>query len=280
MPSIPRSCHNRGMMQSLLPTLLSSILAGFLATHLINRLLLRWDQDLSLLGAFGRCARCGGNLPWQAILPGLELVGYRVLPTCGHAMPLWRGAMLVVVTGASVGLALLYQGAPWLELSQTLLLFYLLLPLTVIDLRSLEVESRIVVAGIVLRFCSLALLAPQQLAPMVGGALMGAGLFALVGFFYQTLRGRSGLGEGDVAVMGLLGAFVGWHGILPVAGLAALCGLLIGTPIMLALRRPLSSPIPFVPFLALSGLAIRLSQTLWLNELWRWMASLNLGPPG
>ncbi len=268
------------MMQAPLLVLLTSLLAGLLATHVINRLLIRWGLGLSLWGAPGRCARCGGNLPWQVVLPGLEFVGHRVLPTCGHAIPPWRVGTLMVVVGGSAALALLYGGSSWLELSQSLLLFYLLLPLTVIDLRTLEVESRIVVAGIVLRFGCLALFAPHQLASMIGGALMGAGLFAMVDFFYQTLRGRTGLGEGDVAVMGLLGAFVGWQGILPVAGLAAVCGVLIGVPAMLVMRRPLSSPMPFVPFLALAGLAMRLSQTLWQEPLWRWMDSLKLGPLG
>lgn len=267
-------------MQPLLPVLLSSILAGYFATHIINRLIIRWEMDMPLLGAIGRCAWCGGSLPWQAALPGLELTGYGVLPTCGHAIPRWRGGTLLGVVAGSALLALLYRNAPWLELSQTLLLFYLLVPMVVIDLRTLEVESRIVVAGILLRFVSLTLFAPQQLAPMVGGALMGAGLFAMVDFFYRTLRGRTGLGEGDVAVMGLLGAFVGWQGILPLAGLAAICGVLIGAPAMLMLRRPLSSPMPFVPFLALAGIVMRLGQNLWQGELWRWLASLKLGPLG
>ena len=268
------------MMQPLLPVLIASILSGFVATHVINRLLLRWGMGQSLLRDLGSCAWCGGSLPWQAVLPGLEFVGYRVLPTCGHAMPPWRAATLFGVIGGSAALALLHLDSSWLELSQTLLLFYLLIPLTAIDLRTLEVESRIVVAGIALRFFSLALFAPHQLAPMLGGALMGAGLFAMVEFFYQTLRGRSGLGEGDIAVMGLLGAFVGWQGILPVAGLAAVFGVLIGAPAMLVLRRPLSSPIPFVPFLALAGVAVQLSQTLWREQLWRWMDWLRLGPLG
>ncbi len=265
------------MMHPLLPVLLSSILAGYLATVVINRMLLCWALDKSIFAAPGRCAWCGGALPWQAVLPGLELIGRRVVPACGHAMPFWRVGTLLALVGGSAGLALLYRGGSWLELSQTLLLFYVLLPLTVIDLRTLEVDARIVVAGIALRFACLALLAPQQMVAMIGGMLMGAGLFAMVGFIYQALRERSGLGEGDAAVMGLLGAFVGWQGVAPVAGLAAVGGVLIGAPVLLVLRRSLASPLAFVPFLAASGLAVRLSQTLWQEQWWAWVSSLSLG---
>ena len=146
------------MMDTLLPVLLSSIFAGYLATLVINRMLLCWALDKSILAAPGRCAWCGGSLPWQAVLPGLELIGRRVLPACGHAMPFWRVGTLLALVGGSAGLALLYGGGSWLELSQTLLLLYVLLPLTVIDLRTLEVDARIVVGGIALRFACLALL--------------------------------------------------------------------------------------------------------------------------
>ena len=97
----------------------------------------------------------------------------------------------------------------------------------------------------------------------------------MVELIYRTARNRMGLGEGDAAVMGLIGFFVGWQGVLPVVGLAALSGLIVGFPVLLLRREPASStPIPFVPFLAAAGMAVFLVQNLGLPE---WLGRLPFG---
>ncbi len=267
-------------MHAFLSLLVPALLAGYLMTLLMNRMLLRWPAGKSLFGSWGRCALCGGKLPWQAVLPGLELIGYKALPTCGHRLPAWRILNLAAMLGASGWLAYLYAGHSFLGLTQALLLCYVLMPLAAIDTGALEVEPRVVMTGVGLRFLALALFQPQQLVPMIGGMLMGAGLFAMVDFFYHALRGRPGLGEGDAAVMGLIGAFVGWQGVLPVAALAAVAGLAVGLPLLLAFRRSLATPIPFVPFLSAAALIVYLGQSLWADAWWAWIFSLRPGIGG
>ena len=145
----------------------------------------------------------------------------------------------------------------------------------VIDLRTLTVETRLVLIGLALRAVGLAIFQRSLLLPMGGGMLIGAGLFTMVELIYRAARNRVGLGEGDAAVMGLIGFFVGWQGVLPVVGLAALSGLIVGFPLLLLRREPTSStPIPFVPFLAAAGMAVFLSQNLGLPE---WLGRLPFG---
>jgi prepilin signal peptidase PulO-like enzyme (type II secretory pathway) len=148
------------------------------------------------------------------------------------------------------------QGAA--ALAQALLLWCLVYPLAVVDLLTLTVEAPLLLAGLALRLAMVLIWQPAQALDMVGGALGGAGLLYLVGFAFRTLRGREGLGEGDAAVMALVGAFVGWQGLLPVVLLASVAGLLVGFPALLALRKPLHTPLPFAPFLCLAGLTIHL----------------------
>ncbi|MCZ6626937.1 MAG: A24 family peptidase [SAR324 cluster bacterium] len=267
-------------MTSLTLVLAAALFAGYAMTFLLNRMLLRWPAGKTLFGNWGRCARCAGPLPWQALLPGLDLLWPGKLPACGHAMPVWRVFNLIALLAGSGWLAWLHAAQPLFALSQALLLLFVLLPLAAIDARVLEVEPRLVLGGIVLRLAALALVHPDQLAPMLGGMLMGAGLFAMVDFCYRALRRRPGLGEGDAAVMGLIGAFVGWQGILPVAALAALGGLAVGLPLLLAARRPLTTAIPFVPFLAAAGLIVYLGQSLWGDTWWGWIFMLRPALPG
>ena len=93
------------------------------------------------------------------------------------------------------------------------------------------------------------------------GLLAGAGLLYLLGFLYEALRKRQGLGEGDPALLGLVGLWVGWPGLGPVLLIASLSGILIGGLWLWFRKQPLfHSPIPFGPFLCLGGLLVHLLQ--------------------
>ena len=141
-----------------------------------------------------------------------------------------------------------------------MLLWCALLPLAWIDLRTQLVDMSWLVGALALRLGLVALLERPALPSMLGGMLIAAGFFHILGVVYETLRQRQGLGEGDAAVAGLLGAFVGAEGVIPMVALAAAAGLIGGSAWLLATRRGWRDPIPFAPFLALSGLAVALAQ--------------------
>jgi len=97
----------------------------------------------------------------------------------------------------------------------------------------------------------------------LAGLLIGAGLLYLIGFLYETFRHRQGLGEGDAAVLGLIGMWVGWQGLGTVLLIAALSGILIGGISLLRQKKAnqnipdlLQTQIPFAPFLCLGGLIV------------------------
>lgn len=174
--------------------------------------------------------------------------------------PAWRLLHPLVLGLASLGLSQLPALADPLALSQALLLLYLLYPLALLDALTLRIEPALVLGGIVLRVAFVLVLRRAEAADMLGGLLGGTGLLALVGFAYAWVRGREGLGEGDPALLGLIGAFVGWRGLLPVVLLGTATGLLAGAPGLLLLRRPLNTPLPFAPFLCVGGLLVYLLQ--------------------
>ncbi|HEX9841943.1 MAG TPA: A24 family peptidase, partial [bacterium] len=185
-------------------------------------------------------------------------------PRDGRPRGLWLASPLLLAA-ASVGLALLPGLERPLALSQALLLLYVLYPLALVDATTLTVEPALVLGGIVLRMATVLALQREAAADAFGGLLAGAGLLALVGFAYAWLRGREGLGEGDPAVLGLVGAFVGWQGLLPVVLLATAAGLVGGVAALLLLRKPLDTPLPFGPYLCAGGLAVYLAQAQgWL----------------
>lgn len=150
-----------------------------------------------------------------------------------------------------------------IPLFSALWLLYTGIPLSVIDLRYRILPDVIVLPGTLVAFV-LGGLSPQMgwVASAIGLAVGSLGLFA-VAKSYELLRGREGLGFGDVKYLALIGALVGWQGVIWTVALASCFGALIGIAVGVVKREGMQAAIPFGPFLAAAGLAV----FLWFNEL-------------
>jgi leader peptidase (prepilin peptidase)/N-methyltransferase len=84
------------------------------------------------------------------------------------------------------------------------------------------------------------------------GALLGAGLLLLVAEVYLRIRKIEGLGMGDVKMMGMIGAFLGWKGVLLTLFLGSLLGTLVGLLVMAVKRKGLKTALPFGTFLGVA----------------------------
>ena len=164
----------------------------------------------------------------------------------------------------SIGAAVISVWRQWSpEFLNDIILVSTLVGIAWIDRKTLLIEGRMVALALVLRLLWLSYFAPHQMFNSLTGLLVGAGILYLIGFLYETFRHRQGLGEGDAAVLGLIGMWVGWQGLGAVLLIAALSGILIGG-ISLLRRRPsnqnihelLQTQIPFAPFLCIGGLIV------------------------
>ena len=85
------------------------------------------------------------------------------------------------------------------------------------------------------------------------GILTGGGFLFLVGFLYEKLKKREGLGGGDVKLAAMFGAFFGWQAALFILLLSSVLGALFGVVSILILRKNWQTAIPFGPFLSISA---------------------------
>lgn len=136
-----------------------------------------------------------------------------------------------------------------------------------IDRKTMLIEGRLIALAIILRLCWLLYFAPQDILNSLSGLLIGAGLLFFIGFLYETFRHRQGLGEGDAAVFGLIGMWVGRQGLGAVLLIAAVTGIIIGGISLLKNREKnqkfttlLQTQIPFAPYLCLAGITVYLIQ--------------------
>jgi leader peptidase (prepilin peptidase)/N-methyltransferase len=87
------------------------------------------------------------------------------------------------------------------------------------------------------------------------GILVGGGSLYLVAFLYHALTKREGMGGGDVKLLAMIGAWLGWKAVLFTLFFASLTGSVIGGAVMMAKKEDSKFAIPFGPFLAFSALA-------------------------
>lgn len=85
------------------------------------------------------------------------------------------------------------------------------------------------------------------------GVVMGSGSLLLIGFLYKSVRKADGLGLGDVKLMAMVGAFLGWRSIIFVALISSLIGTIIGLGIMWYNKGDLKYAIPFGPFISFAA---------------------------
>ncbi|RPI15035.1 MAG: prepilin peptidase, partial [Acidobacteriales bacterium] len=91
------------------------------------------------------------------------------------------------------------------------------------------------------------------------GAILGSGLLWLIGFLYNAVRHKEGLGLGDVKMMAMIGAFMGLQGALQTLILASLVGSVIGLIYIRLAKKDFSTyELPFGTFLGVTAFLLAL----------------------
>jgi leader peptidase (prepilin peptidase)/N-methyltransferase len=91
-------------------------------------------------------------------------------------------------------------------------------------------------------------------AGAAAGALLGAGVLLAVWLAWYLVRHEEGMGLGDVKMLAMIGAFLGWKGVLVALFIASLAGAAVGLTLMARGSLDARSKLPFGVFLAFGGL--------------------------
>jgi len=86
------------------------------------------------------------------------------------------------------------------------------------------------------------------------GLLLGGGVLYAIALFYFLWRKQEGMGGGDIKLLAMIGAFLGWQALPFVIFASSLAGSCIGILIMISQGRGTKMRIPFGPFLSIAAL--------------------------
>jgi len=141
-----------------------------------------------------------------------------------------------------------------------------LIVVTFIDLEHMIIPDSITFPGIATGIALSFFLPNATFLDSLIGTVVGGGSLLLVAGGYYFLTRNEGMGLGDVKLLAMMGAFLGWKSILFIIMVGSFSGVLVGIPIMLFKKKGRKYAIPFGPFLSLGAV----SYLLYGPEIIRW----------
>jgi leader peptidase (prepilin peptidase)/N-methyltransferase len=232
--------------------MLAAAFAGLVVGSFLNVCIHRLPRRQSLVSPRSHCPSCNRPLEWFENVPVASWIalGGRCR-TCRAPIPL----VYPLVEGAT---ALLFAGGVAVYGLTPLLAVRLafgaaLIVLFVIDLQHRILPNAITLPGIVAGFMASWFLPPGWQSSAIGMAA-GGGILLAIGEGYHRLRGREGLGMGDVKMLAMIGAFLGWPAMIVTLVIASVAGSLTGVGLLVSGRGGMQAELPFGAFLAIAAI--------------------------
>jgi leader peptidase (prepilin peptidase)/N-methyltransferase len=130
-----------------------------------------------------------------------------------------------------------------------------LVVVTFIDIDHQIIPDVITLPGIPIFFIASFALPDINYRDSLLGICIGGGSLLLVAWAYNLITKKEGMGGGDIKLLAMIGAVIGWKGVLFTIFVASAVGTISGMLVMLKARKSMKLAIPFGPFLAIGGIA-------------------------
>lgn len=232
-------------------TLFLIVLFGLAWGSFLNVVIYRVPRGLSLVRPPSTCPGCGKGIKPYDNIPVLSYLILRgKCRQCGFGIPF--SYFLVELLTPSVFL-LLYAhhgrtaGAPFIA---SCLFASAMIALGFVDYYHQILPDEITLPGLVLALGYGLVRQDMSFRQVLIGAAVGSGFLLFVYGAYFLVRRKEGLGMGDVIMLLVIGAYLGWLPTLLTLVLASFAGALVGLFLMTFRKRDLQYALPFGTFLA------------------------------
>jgi len=228
---------------------------GLIIGSFLNAAIYRLPRQVSVSKPRSFCPKCKSLIPWYRNIPVISWINLR--GKCGDCRePISIRYPLVEATIGLLFAAALYRwGISWSALS-SIVFGCGMLVLALIDYDFKLLPNVITLPGIVIGI-ALSFVDPRVAwLDAVIGAAVGGGLLYGVAWTYLKLRDQQGMGMGDVKMIAMIGAFVGWEGALLTIFLGSMFGSVVGLTLMKIKGREWGYALPFGTFLAIAAVIV------------------------
>lgn len=129
-----------------------------------------------------------------------------------------------------------------------------LIVITYIDIDHQIIPDVITLPGIPIFLLASLLIPNVTVWESVIGLLVGGGTLLLIAWGYHLLTKKEGMGGGDIKLLAMIGALIGWKGVLFTIFFSSALGTASGLLLMLNEKKGMKLAIPFGPFLSLAAI--------------------------
>jgi leader peptidase (prepilin peptidase)/N-methyltransferase len=233
------------------PVIVFASLLGALIGSFLNVCILRWPREESVIRPRSHCPGCGKSIAWYDNVPILSWLILR--GRCRHCQTrISVQYPLVELTVAVIWGLMVWRYGLEIKALQGAVFFTILLGIALTDAREYIIPDEFSLGGLVLGILFSLAGGFSGIAAALLGAAVGFGLLWGVGAAGTRLFKEDAMGGGDIKMMAMVGAFVGWQGVLLTVFLGALLGTLVFVPLSLVGKKRL---VPFGVFLSLGAAA-------------------------
>jgi leader peptidase (prepilin peptidase)/N-methyltransferase len=228
------------------------LIVGLMVGSFLNVCISRLPAGESVVFPGSRCPHCRVPIHWYDNIPVLSYALLRGRCRACHA-PI---SLRYPVIEAATGLAFLVQALAFGEdpplLVSRLVFTALLVALFGTDLETQRLPNVLTIPGAVLGVVFSFWLPPGVVSSLTGLAL-GGGLLLAVRWGWHRVTGVEAMGLGDVKMLAMIGAFLGWQEVWIVLFLSSVAGAVVGIGLATLGGRSMQSRLPFGTFLAMAA---------------------------
>jgi prepilin signal peptidase PulO-like enzyme (type II secretory pathway) len=255
--------------------LLLFILGLFLGSFL-GVLVDRMPRNETVIKGRSRCEFCKKELRWLDLIPVLSFISTKGKCRYCHASLPYFYPIIELSTGILFALVYISQifnfqlsiFSELLNLNSLILnplffirlIYYLIIVagfvvIFFMDLKYGLILDKILLPLVVIIFAYLLILNPSSLILNLVCGILAFLFFLVIALGFKLIRGKDGMGGGDIKLVFVLGLFLGFPNIIISLYLAFLTGLVAGIILILWKKKSLqNSALPFGPFLILGAL--------------------------
>lgn len=224
-------------------------LLGAAIGSFLNVCIYRLPLGRSIVTPGSACPACGHTIRWFENIPILSFILLRArCSACNRPISI-RYPFVELLMGILA--VAVWQKFPF----QIDFLIYLvfcaaMLVITFIDLDHMIIPDIISLPGIAMGFAVSFVSNHMDWEQSLMGILLGGGLFYAVAFIFCLITKKEGMGGGDIKLLAMIGAFLGWQAVLFVIFTSAFVGAIVGLIYTRIYSNDKNAQIPYGPFLA------------------------------
>jgi leader peptidase (prepilin peptidase)/N-methyltransferase len=230
-----------------------SALVGLVIGSFLNVCIHRLPKGESIIRPPSCCPACGIPIRWYDNVPIVSFLLLKGRCRGCRSRISWRYPLVEALTGSLFLLTVFRFG---LSVRSIFILIFIcgLVVVTFIDLDHEIIPHAVTLPGIPLGLIGSLITRDPSPRDAAAGALVGAGLVYLVAVYAEVALQRESMGGGDINLLAMIGAFLGWKQVLLSFFFAVVAGACLSLVLVAARVLSRKDRIPFGPFLALGAI--------------------------